>query len=192
MASEEQVGALAPTPTPEGADAGSWKTSMLGVMRQVLMSLPEEATLGEIVDATASNPQLEPVLREMSIQQLIDIAVTRPRPEGENDSEDSGADLAAGAAVIRRRSDVPDGDATVLACLAEKGPMSEPQICRTAKLSNEQLRLIVRGLRSKGHIHIEGSGNKRKLKITRAGSGHLRKTTGQGSAPKGRRRRRRG
>jgi predicted transcriptional regulator len=160
-------------------------------MRRVLMELPEETTLGEIVGAARSNPQLEPVLKEMSIRQLIDIAVERPRPEPALDSEESGADLPISAAVIRRRSDVPDGDITLLKVLAEKGALSETQICRSAKLSAEQLRLILRGVRGKGYVHAEGSGNKRKLKITRAGSAYLRKKTGQGAPSKGRRRRRR-
>jgi hypothetical protein len=47
-------------------------------------------------------------------------------------------------------------------------------------------------MRTKGYVHSEGSGNKRKLKITRAGSAYLRKKTGDASPARGRRRRRRG
>ena len=192
MASEETLEAAAPLLGAESGSDGTWKSSMVSVMRQVLMDLPEKTTLGEIVEATRANPQMAPVLKEMSIKQLIDIAVERPRPEAPEDEEEpDGGDLT-GAAVIRRRSDVPNGDVTVLACLSERGAMSESAICRTAKLSSEQLRLILRGLRGKGHIHVEGSGTKRKLKITRAGSAHLRKISGQAApAGKGRRRRRR-
>jgi predicted transcriptional regulator len=190
MASEETLEAAAQRPGAGNGSNGAWKASMVGVMRQVLMDLPENTTLGEIVEGARANPQMAPVLKEMSIKQLIDIAVERPIPETAVDAEESGVSDLGGAAVIRRRSDVPNGDITVLSCLAERGAMSESSICRAAKLSSEQLRLILRGLRTKGYVHVEGSGNKRKLKVTRAGSAHLRKATGQ-MAPSGRGRRRR-
>ena len=129
----------------------------------------------------------------MSIKQLIDIAVERPLPERELDAEESGATDLGGAAVIRRRSDVPNGDITVLSCLAERGAMSEGAICRAAKLSSEQLRLILRGLRSKGYVHVEGSGNQAQAEGHPLGIGAL----AQNHRPeellpsKGRRRRRR-
>ena len=191
MAGEETLEAAAPTGAAELEAPGAWKASMVSIFRTALLGLPEETTLGEIVAAARANPQLESVLGEMSIQQLIAIAVERPVPLSDDEEEELDDD-ALGAAVIRRRSDVPDGDVTVLSCLAEKGPMSETQICRTTKLSGEQLRLIMRGMRSKGYMHSEGSGNKRKLKITRAGSAFLRKKTGQAAPSRARRRRRRG
>ena len=58
MASEETLEAAPPQGRVEDGDSGSWKTSMVGVMRQVLMELPEKTTLGEIVEATRANPQM--------------------------------------------------------------------------------------------------------------------------------------
>ncbi len=42
-------------------------------------------------------------------------------------------------------------------------------------LASDQVRLILRNLRTKGYIHVEGSGLKRRVKITRHGAGYLRK-----------------
>lgn len=80
-----------------------------------------------------------------------------------------------GPAVIRRRADVPDGDFRILRALADEGPLSEAGLLRSTKLTSEQLKLVLRHLRTKGWIHIEGSGPKRKVKITRNGASHLRK-----------------
>lgn len=170
-----------------------WRQSLLGVMRQVVHSLPDETTLGELVSATRANPHLAPMLGYMSVQELIDMAVARPatirakpastrkrrsaEPEIEFDEEGNPLmDLPdAGPAVIRRRADVPDGDYRVLRTLADEGPLSEPSLLRATKLTSEQLKLVIRHLRTKGWIHIEGSGQKRKVKVTRNGSSHLRK-----------------
>ena len=169
-----------------------WRQSLLEVMRQVVNSLPDETTLGELVAATRANPHLAPMLGYMSVQELIDMAVARPvqhrpdingrgrrsaEPEIEFDEEGNPLmDLPdAGPAVIRRRADVPDGDYRILRTLADEGPLSEPGLVRATKLTSEQLKLIIRHLRTKGWIHIEGSGSKRKIKITRNGASHLRK-----------------
>jgi hypothetical protein len=78
-------------------------------------------------------------------------------------------------AVIRRRADVPDGDLRVLRVLAERGAQREVDLASNASLTGEQLRLLVRHLRAKGCVHVEGSGTKRRLKITRHGSAYLRR-----------------
>jgi hypothetical protein len=181
----------------------TWRQSLLAVMRQVIHSLPDQTTLGELVAATRANPHLAPMLGYMSVQELIDMAVARPsasamavtssaaiksingvrrRPaiaEPEIEFDEDGNPLMelpdAGPAVIRRRADIPDGDYRVLRSLADEGPLSEPSLLRTTKVTSEQLKLILRHLRTKGWIHIEGSGPKRKIKITRNGSSHLRK-----------------
>jgi hypothetical protein len=178
----------------------TWRQSLLGVMRQVIHSLPDQTTLGELVAATRANPHLAPMLGYMSVQELIDMAVARPsgspgslgiakptngarrrspqiEPEIEFDEEGNPLmDLPdTGPAVIRRRADIPDGDFRVLRSLADEGPLSEPSLLRATKVTSEQLKLILRHLRTKGWIHIEGSGPKRKIKITRNGSSHLRK-----------------
>jgi hypothetical protein len=184
----------------------TWRQSLLGVMRQVIHSLPDQTTLGELVAATRANPHLAPMLGYMSVQELIDMAVARPsvassatgatgsatgkstngarrrspqlgEPEIEFDEEGNPLmDLPdTGPAVIRRRADIPDGDFRVLRSLADEGPLSEPSLLRATKVTSEQLKLILRHLRTKGWIHVEGSGPKRKIKITRNGSSHLRK-----------------
>jgi hypothetical protein len=185
----------------------TWRQSLLGVMRQVIHSLPDQTTLGELVAATRANPHLAPMLGYMSVQELIDMAVARPShgmsgtsgissisgistarstngvrrrvPEPEIEFDEDGNPLMelpdTGPAVIRRRADIPDGDFRVLRSLADEGPLSEPSLLRTTKVTSEQLKLILRHLRTKGWIHVEGSGPKRKIKITRNGSSHLRK-----------------
>lgn len=166
-----------------------WRQSLLDVMRQVVNSLPDETNLGELVEATRANPHLAPMLGYMSVQELIDMAVARPvkkrpeprkrKPEPEIHFDEEGNPLMdlpdTGPAVIRRRADVPDGDYRVLQTLADEGPLSEAALIRATKLTHEQLKLIIRHLRTKSWIHIEGSGQKRKIKITRNGSSHLRK-----------------
>lgn len=196
----------------------TWRQSLLGVMRQVIHSLPDQTTLGELVAATRANPHLAPMLGYMSVQELIDMAVARPSgmsgmsgmsgvgsglgiipagkssngvrrrvPEPEIEFDEDGNPLMelpdTGPAVIRRRADIPDGDFRVLRSLADEGPLSEPSLLRTTKVTSEQLKLILRHLRTKGWIHIEGSGPKRKIKITRNGSSHLRKLGRKVMAP---------
>lgn len=179
-----------------------WRQSLLDVMRQVINSLPDQTSLGELVAATRNNPHLAPTLRYMSVQELIDMAVARPvhdvlglsdsrsvngeakksslrsaEPEIHFDEEGNPLmDLPdSGPAVIRRRADVPDGDYRILRTLADGGPLSEPGLLRATKLTSEQLKLILRHLRAKGWVHVEGTGSKQKVKITRNGSSYLRK-----------------
>lgn len=175
-----------------------WRQSLLDVMRQVVNSLPDETTLGELVTATRGNPHLAPMLGYMSVQELIDMAVARPvlstrtvvtggtngtppraTPESEIEYDEDGNPLMelpdAGPAVIRRRADVPDGDLRILRTLADEGPLNEPTLLRATKLTTEQIKLVLRHLRAKGFIHVEGSAQKRKFKITRNGAAHLRK-----------------
>jgi predicted transcriptional regulator len=181
-----------------------WRQSLLDVMRQVVNSLPDETTLGELVAATRGNPHLAPMLGYMSVQELIDMAVARPVAsvmsgragldtgtnggttngrrsvsESEIEYDEDGNPLMdlpdAGPAVIRRRADVPDGDLRILRTLADEGPSSEPSLLRATKLTSEQIKLVLRHLRAKGFVHVEGSGQKRKIKITRNGAAQLRK-----------------
>jgi hypothetical protein len=174
-----------------------WRQSLLEVMRQVIHSLPDQTSLGELVAATRANPHLAPTLGYMSVQELIDMAVARPNHSGDmlgNDPkgpirrriiepeiqfDEDGNPLMdlpdTGPAVIRRRADVPDGDFRILRTLADEGPLSEPALVRATKLTSEQLKLVLRHLRTKGWIHVEGSATKRKVKITRNGATQLRK-----------------
>ena len=169
-----------------------WRQSMLDVMRQVINSLPDHTSLGELVAATRANGALAPTLGYMSVQELIDMAVARPSLATNGDAKKAGRrreleiqfdeegnplmDLPdTGPAVIRRRADVPDGDYRILRTLADEGPLAEPALVRATKLTSEQLKLVLRHLRTKGWIHVEGSGPKRKVKITRNGASHLRK-----------------
>ncbi len=176
------------------ADVGDqWRTSLLEMMRQVVNTLPDETTLGDLVHATRGNSQFAPLLAYISVQDLIDMAVARPPtpkpsarkpgarsepPEVTFDEEGNPImDLPeTGPAVIRRRADVPDGDTRVLRLLAEQGPLTEQTLTRTSRLTQEQLKLVLRHMRTKGWIHIEGSGTSRKIKITRNGASHLRKS----------------
>lgn len=80
------------------------------------------------------------------------------------------------SAVIRRRADVPDGDVRILSALArQKTGRREAELLQGTSLASDQLRLILRSLRTKGYIHVEGSGTKRRIKITRHGTLYLRK-----------------
>lgn len=161
---------------------------MRELVREVIASLPDHATLGELVGAISANPAMAPVLDLFTVQELIDTTRRRraapakpPRPNSRDavqyDEEGNPImDLGdAGALVIRRRADVPDGDTRVLRSLAERGPLREAELMTSANLTSEQLRIILRTLRTKGFVHAEGSGTKRRLKITRHGSMHLRK-----------------
>lgn len=169
-----------------------WRQSLLDVMRQVIHALPDQTSLGELVAATRANPHLAPTLGYMSVQELIDMAVSRPSPangeakksgrrrvEPEIQFDEEGNPIMdlpdTGPAVIRRRADVPDGDYRILRTLADEGPLGEPALIRATKLTSEQIKLLLRHLRTKGWVHVEGSGPKRKVKITRNGASHLRK-----------------
>jgi len=172
------------TPAPEVHDA------LIAVMRSVVAALPDETTLGDIVAGARNNEQMAPALEHMTVQELIDIAVSRPPStviNGDGNGLDHGddgiyfdedgnpvMDLPT-SGIVRRRADVPDGDIIILRYLAKSGPQSENGIARSTKLTSEQVRLILRHLRSKGQIHVEGSGTKRRIKITRNGSGFLRR-----------------
>lgn len=172
-----------------GADSadGAWAESLRVVMREVIASLPDHATLGELIDAAKKNRAMSPVLGIFTVQELIDTVKKRPKPapkrpvsvpDDEVRFDEEGnpiMDLDAGPKVIRRRADVPDGDVKVLRCLAQRGPQRESDLTNQTSLTSEQLRIIVRHLRTKGYIHIEGSGTKRRLKITRHGSSFVRK-----------------
>jgi hypothetical protein len=174
-------------PSADGDPDSAWAHSLRDVMREVIGNLPDHATLGELVTAARSNSAMAPVLELFTVQELIDIAKKRPKParngkakkRGEIQYDADGNPLmdieGATPKVIRRRADVPDGDVRVLRCLAERGAQREAELGNASGLTSEQLRIIVRHLRSKGHIHVEGSGAKRRLKITRHGSAYLRK-----------------
>jgi predicted transcriptional regulator len=160
----------APTPTdPE------WRASMISIMQTIVGNLPGTASLGEIVAAAEANPSIRPVLGTMTVQELIDMAVARPESSPDDDEDPEALDLDANGGVIRRRADVPDGDLVILESLSQAGAQNETQLARSTGLTSEQVRLILRQLRSKSYVHVEGSGNKRKIKITRNGGGFLRK-----------------
>jgi predicted transcriptional regulator len=174
----------------------AWAESLREVLRDVIKTLPGQVTLRELVDATRSNPQLAPVLDHFTVQELIDLVKDRPRvessdlalptkpaakpaPTGEVMFDEEGnplLDLDNGPAVIRRRADVPDGDVRLLSALSkQKAGRRENELLQTTGLASDQVRLILRNLRTKGFIHVEGSGIKRRIKITRHGTAYLRK-----------------
>ena len=188
----------------EERDAGvedAWAESLREVLRNVIQQLPSHVTLGELVEATRANPQLAPVLEVFTVQQLIDLVKDRPRSDPSTVvSLKSGANGKNGhskppkpaepqfdedgnplldldtSAVIRRRADVPDGDIRLLSALArQKTGRREAELLQTTGLASDQVRLILRNLRTKGFIHVEGSGVKRRIKITRHGALYLRK-----------------
>jgi hypothetical protein len=176
----------------EGEANNAWAESMREIMREVIASLPDHATLGELVGAVQSNRAMAPLLDIFTVQELIDIVKKRPkspptygpangqlgggkRGDVHFDAEGNPLLELDAPAVIRRRADVPDGDIRLLRTLAERGPQREGDLAQSTALTAEQLRIIVRHLRTKGYIHIEGSGTKRRLKITRHGSAYLRR-----------------
>jgi hypothetical protein len=174
--------ATAEAPNTESADT-AWAESLREVMCKVIATLPDHATLGELVDAAKGNAAMAPVLEIFTVQELIEAARKRPKPQKPKDDEiqfdEEGnpiMDLGdASPTVIRRRADVPDGDLRVLRVLAERGAQREVDLTNLASLTGEQLRLLIRHLRAKGFVHVEGSGTKRRLKITRHGSAYLRR-----------------
>lgn len=180
LSEEQQVVEAAP----EAGDP-EFRQSLMKVMEEIVHKLPDEATLGELVAETRSNRHMTQVMKTITVQELIDMAKSRPtrRTNGKSEQPEIVFDeegnpilnLPDAPAVVRRRADVPDGDIRVLRCLADEGPMHEGGISRHTRLTSEQVRLIVRHLRTKGHIHIEGSGAKRRIKITRNGSSYLRR-----------------
>lgn len=183
----------------DGQVEDTWADSLRDVLRDVIKQLPGHVTLGELVGATRSNPQLAPVLEHFTVQELIDLAKERPRGEpseiaarlaaktkasasastGEVLLDEEGnpyLDLDSGPAVIRRRADVPDGDVRLLSALSkQKTGRRETELLQTTGLASDQVRLILRNLRTRGFIHVEGTGLKRRIKITRHGAAYLRK-----------------
>lgn len=174
----------------------AWAESLREVFTQVVKQLPSTVTLGELVDVTKQNPHMAPVLDHFTVQELIDLVKDRPRsaeplvgrnghgngaprPTSEPQFDEDGnplLDLDAASAVIRRRADVPDGDLRLLRALVkQKTGRREPELMQATGLASDQVRLILRHLRTKGYIHVEGSGLKRRVKITRHGAGYLRK-----------------
>lgn len=168
----------------------AWAESLREVFVDVVRQLPSTVTLGELVEVTRQNHALAPVLDHFTVQELIDLVKDRPRsadplvaPAPARTSEpaldEEGnpiLDLDAGTAVIRRRADVPDGDLRLLRALVrQKTGRREPELVQATGLASDQVRLILRNLRTRGYIHIEGSGVKRRVKITRHGAGYLRK-----------------
>ena len=173
----------------------TWAESLREVLRDVIKQLPGHVTLGELVGATRSNSQLAPVLEHFTVQELIDLVKERPRGEPSEIAARLAAktrasasevlldeegnpylDLDSGPAVIRRRADVPDGDVRLLSALSkQKAGRRETELLQTTGLASDQVRLILRNLRTRGFIHVEGTGLKRRIKITRHGSAYLRK-----------------
>ena len=172
--------------TEQSQDADdAWSQSLRDVMRNILGSLPDHATLGELIEAAQKNEQIAPVLDIFTVQELIEVAKARPRAapvrEPVSDAEGVAGD-DGGAAVIRRRADAPDGDLRILRALTENGLMRENELIAHASLTSDQVRILLRQLRTKGYIHIEGGGTKRRYRITRHGTGYLRKQDAKGRA----------
>lgn len=168
----------------EAAADDAWAESLRDVLRQVIDSLPDHATLGELVQAARSTPAIAPVLDIFTVRELIETAKKKPKASPKKESTPApkvdadgipAMELDAGPKVIRRRADVPDGDLRVLRSLSSQGPLKESDLVSATELTADQLRIIVRHLRTKGYIHIEGSATKRRVKITRNGGGYLRK-----------------
>lgn len=171
----------------------AWAESLREVFVDVVKQLPNHVTLGELAEATRHNPHMAGVLDHVTVQELIDLVKDRPRSSdplpgrnGHNGhsraaepqlDEDGNPllDLDVGS-VIRRRADVPDGDLRLLRALAkQKAGRREPELVQATGLASDQVRLILRHLRTKGYVHVEGSGLKRRVKVTRHGVGYLRK-----------------
>ena len=156
----------------------AWAESLRQVFRDIVQQLPDHTTLGEIVGAARQTPHIAQALEVFSVGELIDIARNRPRPKAERSRRKGSAQPEAdtsGPQVIRRRADAPDGELRVLRCLTQHGPVRESEIATLTQLTSDQARLVLRGLRSKGMVHFEGSGPKRRLRITRHGSNTLRR-----------------
>lgn len=178
----------------------TWTQSLRDILKEVIRKLPDQTTLGELVAATRGSDHMAPVLDVFTVQELIDLAKERPRPEraaptgvgasstGSNGNGvhfdvdgnpliDLGLGLGdVGPAVIRRRADIPGGDLIILQSLARnKAGRRESELLQGTALASDQLRLVLRHLRTKGHVHVEGSGPKRRYKITRVGAAFLRK-----------------
>ncbi len=171
----------------DGQVDGVWNESLRQIMREVILTLPDTTSLGELIDAARQHPQMAPALHLTTVQDLIDLVISRPvyAPEPETSEpdnvyyDDDGnpvMDLDTGPKVIRRRADVPGGDLKILKALTrQKAGRRESELLQVTGLTSEQQRLLCRHLKTRGLIHIEGSGTKRRFKITRAGSSFLRR-----------------
>ncbi len=155
--------------------------SIRQVLREVIEQLPDEATLGELVDAARKTPMMERALHHFTVEELIEAAW---RGAASKAAKKAAKAEDAAPQVIRRRADVPDGDVRVLSLLAEQGPVRESEIAMLVKLTTDQTRLVLRSLRTRGFVHFEGSGAKRRVRITRSGSAHLRRLARRGDGRK--------
>ncbi len=167
--------------------AAELHASLKAVFAQVVHTLPATATLGEIVDAATGSAQMLPLLNRLTVRELIDIVTSRPRDDRRHGEHRADAEISydedgnpmlaldAGPQIVRRRADVPDGDLLVLRALQSQGPLGEAQLARATRLSSEQVRLIVRSLKTRALVHLEGSGAKCRIKITRSGASMVRR-----------------
>lgn len=173
---------------PADGNTDAIRDALLTVVRDVVHSLPNEATLGQLVEQLETRPELRPVLEVLTVQHLLEWGKsrpTRPEPSATSAAAEDGVyvdedgnyntDLLDGAAaVVRRRADVEEGNLSVLNFLSKAGAHTELSISRGTRLDAEQVRLVVRHLRKKGMVHSEGSGAKRRNRITRAGTQFLK------------------
>lgn len=155
-----------------------WSSSLVDIMREVIQSLPESTSLGELIEATRNSPHLRSIITEISVQDLIDLACEReeaeiPADESVDDEDVEAASLDDGAlngsTVIRRRADVPGGDHKVLEFLNRSGASSDQALQAGTQLTPDQLRLLLRSLENRGFVHCEGRGPKKRIRITKAG-----------------------
>jgi len=177
--------------TPGASVEGSTDTirdALLSLVRDVVHSLPGDATLGQLVEQLETRAELRPVLKVLTVQHLLEWGKTRPQrsapapapspaEDGVYIDEDGNyiTDLLDGTpAVVRRKADVEEGNLSVLKFLSKAGAHTEVSISRGTRLDTDQVRLVVRHLRKKGLIHSEGGGVKRRNHITRAGTQFLR------------------
>lgn len=179
--------------TPPGAPAeGSTdaiREALLSLVQDVVHSLPSDATLGQLVEQLETRDELRPVLEVLTVQHILEWGKSRPRPEAPpatSAADEDGVyldedgnyttDLIDGTgAVVRRKADVEEGNLSVLSFLSKAGAHTELSITRGTRLDGDQVRLVVRHLRKKGLIYSEGSGAKRRNRITRAGTSFLTK-----------------
>ncbi len=172
------------------------REALLNLVRDVVHSLPCDATLGQLVEQLETRDELRPVLEVLTVQHILEWGKTRPRPTVTSPTPGSDEDgvyldedgnyttdlLDGAAAVVRRKADVEEGNLSVLNFLSRAGAHTELSISRGTRLDADQVRLVVRHLRKKGLIHSEGSGAKRRNRITRAGTQFLAKYAGQTGA----------
>ena len=160
------------------------REALLEVVKTSMHQLPDEATLGELFLEIEQREELRPVLEVLTVQHLLEWGKARTRSQAvaaeepfvDEDGNVSGDFLDQGApTVVRRKADVEEGNLAVLAFLSKAGSQTELSISRGTRMDAEQVRLVVRHLRNKGLVHVEGSGARRRNRITRAGSQWLKK-----------------